>query len=82
MDLNTSRPFFLLGLFMVDFLFGKDMKKFWIGISPLFFVLFVLMWISWGLKGAFMFFGAVLFTVAVAFGLVKWMDFVNKHIKD
>lgn len=28
MDLNTSRPFFLLGWFMVDFLFGKDMKKY------------------------------------------------------
>lgn len=67
---------------MVDFLFGKDMKKFWITISPLFIILFVLMWISLGLKGVLAFFGAVLFTVALVFGFVKWMEFVDKHIKD
>jgi len=66
----------------VDFLFGKDMKKFLITISPLCAVLFILMWISWGLKGALTFFSAVLFTVALTFGFVKWMEFVDKHIKD
>ena len=58
------------------------MKKFLITISPLFFVLFVLMCISWGLKGIFMCFGSVLFIVALVFGLDKWMEFVDKHIKD
>ena len=58
------------------------MKKFLIYISPLFFVLCVLMYISWGLKGVFMCFGSVLFNVALVFGLDKWMEFVDKHIKD
>ncbi len=58
------------------------MKKFLITISPLCVVLFALMWFSWGLKGAFAFFGAVLFVVAVAILLAKWMEFVDKHIKD
>lgn len=58
------------------------MKKFLIIISPFFVVLFVVMWISGGLKGVFMFFGTMLFIVALTFGLVKWIDFVDKHIKD
>ena len=58
------------------------MKKFLISISPLCAVLFVLMWISWGLKGVLAFFCALLFVVALLFGLNKWMEFVDKHIKD
>ena len=58
------------------------MKKFLITITPLCVVLFVLMWISWGLKGALAFFGAMLFIVALAFGFTKWVEFVDKHIKD
>lgn len=58
------------------------MKKFLITISPFCVVLFALMWFSWGLKGAFAFFGAVLFVVAVAILLAKWMEFVDKHVKD
>ena len=58
------------------------MKKFLISISPLCAVLFVLMWISWGLKGVSAFFGTLLFVVALVFGLDKWIDFVDKHIKD
>jgi Ca2+/H+ antiporter len=58
------------------------MKKFLITITPLCVVLFVLMWISWGLKGVLAFFGAMLFIVALAFGLDKWVEFVDKHIKD
>lgn len=67
---------------MVVFLFGKDMKKFLITIAPIVILLFLLMWILWGLKGMLAFFGAMLFVAALAFGLVKWMDFVDKHIKD
>ena len=58
------------------------MKKFLITISPLCVVLFVSMWISWGLKGALGFFGIALFVAALTFGLAKWMEFVDKHIKD
>ena len=58
------------------------MKKFLILISPLCVVLFVLMWVSWGLKGSLAFFSAIPFTVALAFGFVKWIEFVDKHIKD
>jgi hypothetical membrane protein len=58
------------------------MKKFLIAIAPLCVVLFVLMWVSWGLKGALEFFGVVPFAVAVVIFLVKWMEFVDKHIKD
>ena len=67
---------------MVDFSFGKDMKKFLIIISPFCVILFILMWITWGLKGVLAFFGAVLFFVALIFGLEKWIKFVDKHIKD
>jgi len=58
------------------------MKKFLITISPLCAVLFVLMWISWGLKGVLVFFGTLLFVVALAFVFAKWVEFVDKHIKD
>ena len=58
------------------------MKKFLITISPLCAVLFVLMWISCGLKGVLAFFGTLLFVVAFVIGLAKWMEFVDKHIKD
>lgn len=58
------------------------MKKFLITIAPLCVVLFVLMWISWGLKGVLAFFGIAIFVAALVFGLDKWMDFVDKHIKD
>ena len=58
------------------------MKKFLITISPLCVVLFALMWFSWGLKGVLAFFGEVMFTAALLCGIVKWMGFVDKHIKD
>lgn len=67
---------------MVDFLFGKDMKKFLITIFPLCVVLFILMWISCGLKDALIFFGAVLFIIASVLGVIKWMEFVDEHIED
>jgi hypothetical protein len=58
------------------------MKKFLITIAPFCVVLFVLGWISLGLKGVLEFFGIALFAVALVFGVAKWMEFVNKHIKD
>ena len=58
------------------------MKKFLITISPLCAILFAIMWFSWGLKGAFAFFGAVLFVVVTAILLAKWAEFVEKHFND
>lgn len=58
------------------------MKKLLITIFPICVVLFVFIWIPWGLKGALEFFGIMLFLVALAFGLAKWVEFVDKHIKD
>lgn len=58
------------------------MKKLLITISPICMVLFVLVWISGGLKDAFVFFGAILFITAMAKLFTKWVEFVDKHIKD
>ena len=58
------------------------MKKFLITIAPLYVILSALMWILLGLKGVLAFFGIVLFSIACVYGLGKWMDFVDKHIKD
>lgn len=69
-------------LWWIFYLVKIDMKKFLILISPLCVILFVVMWISLGLKGALAFFSAMLFTVALTFGFVKWIEFVDKHIKD
>ncbi len=58
------------------------MKKLLITISPLCIVLFVFMWVSCGLKGAVILLGAVVFIVVLAELLAKWIEFVDKHIKD
>lgn len=58
------------------------MKKILITIFPLCVILFVLMLISLGLKGALTFLGALLFAVALAFGFASWVKFVDKHIKE
>ena len=58
------------------------MKKFLITISPICVVLFIFMGISWGLKGVFVFFGLVLYTVVLVVLITKWTIFVDKHIKD
>lgn len=58
------------------------MKKFIITISPLYAVLFIFMYLSLGLKGLLEFFGVMLFIVVLAFGLSRWIEFVDKHIKD
>lgn len=58
------------------------MKKLLITISPLCALLFILMWISCGLKDALLSFGAILLIIALILGFTKWMEFVDKHIKD
>ena len=58
------------------------MKKFLITIAPIFVILSAIMCILWGLKGVLEFFGIALFSIACVYGLVKWVDFVDKHVKD
>ena len=58
------------------------MKKLLITILPFCVILLVLIWISLGLEVTLTLFGAVLFTITLAFGFMKWMKFVDKHIKD
>ena len=60
----------------------KSMKKFLLTIAPLCVAAFILVLVSCGMKGALAFLGIVLFTTAWAFGFAKWMDFIDKHIKD
>lgn len=58
------------------------MKKLLVVISPICVVLSVVMWISWGLKGVFIFFSTILLIIVATVLLVKWIEFVDKHIKD
>lgn len=58
------------------------MKKFLIMIAPFVILLFLCMWFLWGLKSVLVFFGIVLFIVAFVFGVNKWVEFVDKHVKD
>lgn len=58
------------------------MKKLLVVISPICVVLSVFMWISWGLKGVFVFFSTALLIIVATILLVKWIEFVDKHIKD
>lgn len=58
------------------------MKKLLIIISPICALLFVTLWISWGLEGALVFFGVALFVWVATVLLAKWVEFVDKHIKD
>ena len=58
------------------------MKKFLITIFPFCVILFVSIWISCGLEVSLTIIGGLLFIVALSFGLAKWIDFVDKHIKD
>jgi hypothetical protein len=59
------------------------MKKFLITISPICAILFVAMWLSFGLKDALLsVVGGMMSAVAFIFGFVKLVEFVDKHIKD
>lgn len=58
------------------------MKKVLITVSPICAVLFISTWISWGLKGALAFFGAGLLIIVLSVGFIKWVEFVDEHIKD
>ena len=68
---------------MVDFLFGKDMKKKdLIVMLPLFVALVVLVWILAGQEEALILLCSLLFTPTLGLVLTKWIEFVGKHIKD
>ena len=55
------------------------MKKFLILILPLCVILFILMWISWGLERTLIFFIVLLLIIIM---IILWMMFIDKHIKD
>lgn len=57
------------------------MKKFLITISPICAILLISMWISWELEGVLVLFCVALSYILV-FGFAKWVEFVDKHIKD
>ena len=64
------------------------MKKDLITLFPICVILFVILWISQGLKCALVLFGIVLvfigimlFIMASAYVFGKWVEFVDKHIK-
>jgi hypothetical protein len=48
----------------------------------LFMILFILMWISWGLEYALVLFGTIIFIIVLVVLQIKWMIFVDKHVKD
>ena len=58
------------------------MKKFLLSIFPLCVILFVLFWLSFGLKFALTLFGLMLLIAVLAFGFGMWLDFVEEYIKD
>ena len=58
------------------------MKNFLIAIAPFVILLFLVILFMCGLKGVLVFFDLVLLHVALIFGVMKWVDFVDKHIKD
>ena len=58
------------------------MKKFLIAIAPFVILLSLVSLFLWGLNGVLVFFGEVLFVVALVFVVNKWIDFIDKHIKD
>jgi len=67
----------------------KKFLKFLITIAPLFMILFILMWIFLGLEYALVgleyalvLFGAIIFIIVLVALQIKWMIFVDKHIKD
>ena len=58
-----------------------SMKKILIAMSPICGVMFALIWILAGLEEAVIVIVSILATPALGFVLVKWLDFVDKHIK-
>lgn len=58
------------------------MKKFLIGMLPLFVALSVLVWILVGIEEALILLGLLLFTPTLILVLTKWIEFVDEHVKD
>lgn len=62
------------------------MKKVLITILPILVILFSCVWIVFGLKYAIAYLIAILITIPITIilmlGIFKWIEFVDKHIKD
>ena len=58
------------------------MKKLLITVLPILVILFCYVWIVFGLKFAISYFTMMLFATMLVLGTYKWVEFINKHIKD
>lgn len=58
----------------------EESKKFLIAISPIFVIVFFIVWALVGLKDASIFMGALIFAMALGCGLASWVEFVYKHM--
>ncbi len=58
------------------------MKKLLITILPILVILFCCVWIVFGLKDAIAYLIAIPITIILILGIFKWIEFVDKHIKD
>lgn len=59
------------------------MKKIFIFILPICVIIGGVLWYSFGFDGMVMTIGTVLFVILfLAFLLVKWMEFIERNIKD
>lgn len=58
------------------------MKKLLIATLPILVILFCCIWIVFGLRSAIAYLIAIPITIILILGIFKWVDFVDKHIKD
>lgn len=58
------------------------MKKFLITVLPILVILFCCMWVIFDLKHAIACLIAIPFGIIVIAAVFKWVEFVDKHIKD
>ena len=58
------------------------MKKVLITMLPILVILFCHIWIVFGLKYAIAYLICIPFGIMLAAALIKWVEFVDKHIKD
>lgn len=58
------------------------MKKFLITILPILVILFSCVWIVFGFKYLIAYLIATPIAIILILGIFKWVEFVDKHIKD
>lgn len=58
------------------------MKKFLITVLPILVMLFCPIWIVFGLEHAIAYLISIPFGIMLAVATIKWVEFVDKHVKD